>query len=155
MLPEFPLLNICVAELPIFIRLVDTSQKALSLLLFREVEEKLDNSSAVAVKVFLKIRDRTIPIVPDPLVVVRSVRDALAEQDFGMYAGNQNLFVIGSVEDADSPAFRKVARGAPEKKSCCSSPTLGYLKLKTWHPCGVTPDITCLMAPSFPAASVA
>jgi hypothetical protein len=31
----------------------------------------------------------------------------------------------------------------------------GCLKLNTWHPWGLTPDITCLMAPSFPAASIA
>src|SRR5579863_4499000 len=115
MLPEFPFLNICVAELPVLLRLVDTRQKAFSLLLFREVEEELDDASAVGVKVFLKIDNRTIPIVPDCLVIMRSVRDALAEQNFGMHAGNQDFLVVGPVEDADPPAFRKVAGGAPEK----------------------------------------
>ena len=32
-----------------------------------------------------------------------------------MHAGDQYLLVIGSVEDADSPAFRQIAAGAPEK----------------------------------------
>ena len=29
------------------------------------------------------------------------------------------------------------------------------LKECTWQPCGLTPDITCLIAPSLPAASIA
>ena len=96
------------------IELIDTCQEALALLLLREMEEKLDDVSAVGMKVFLKIYNRAIPIVPDRLVV-RGVRDAFAEQNFGMHAGNQNLLAIGSVEDANPPAFRKVAGGAPEK----------------------------------------
>ena len=32
-----------------------------------------------------------------------------------MHADDQHLLVIGSVEDADPPAFRQIARGAPEK----------------------------------------
>src|SRR5262249_22522023 len=31
----------------------------------------------------------------------------------------------------------------------------GCLKLKIWQPWGFTPDITCLMIPSLPAASIA
>ena len=38
-----------------------------------------------------------------------------AAQNLGMHAGDQNLLVIGSVEDADPAAFRQVAGGAPEK----------------------------------------
>jgi hypothetical protein len=90
---------------------INTSQKALPLLLFREVEEELDDASAVGAKVFLKIRDRTVTIVPDRFVIVGSFRNTFAEQNFGMHAGNQNLLAIGSVEDSDSPAFRKVAGG--------------------------------------------
>ena len=32
---------------------------------------------------------------------------------------------------------------------------VGALKEETWQPCGFTPDITCLIVPSFPAASMA
>ena len=42
-----------------------------------------------------------------------------------------------------------------QRKSCSSSVALGCLKLNTWQPCGLTPDITCRMAPSLPAASIA
>ena len=32
---------------------------------------------------------------------------------------------------------------------------MGALKEYTWQPCGLTPDMTCLIAPSLPAASIA
>ena len=32
-----------------------------------------------------------------------------------MHADDQHFLVVGSVEDADPPAFRQIARGAPEK----------------------------------------
>jgi hypothetical protein len=32
--------------------------------------------------------------------------------------------------------------------SCCNSAGLGCLKLNTWQPWGLTPDMTCLMAPT-------
>ena len=41
------------------------------------------------------------------------------------------------------------------RKSWSSSSLTGALKANTWQPCGLTPDITCLMAPSLPAASIA
>ncbi len=47
------------------------------------------------------------------------------------------------------------SRVVRQRKSCSNSAGLGCLKLNTWQPWGSTPDITCLMAPSFPAASVA
>jgi len=47
------------------------------------------------------------------------------------------------------------SRVVRRRKSCYSSAALGCLKLNTWQPCGLTPDIACLMAPSLPAASMA
>src|SRR5262245_22820178 len=41
------------------------------------------------------------------------------------------------------------------RKSWSSSSAEGALNEYTWQPCGFTPDITCLMAPSLPAASMA
>ena len=49
------------------------------------------------------------------LSCVRRVRDPFAAENLGMHAGDQHLLVIGSVEDADPPAFRQIARGAPQK----------------------------------------
>ncbi len=42
-----------------------------------------------------------------------------------------------------------------QRKSWSRSSGDGALNEKTWHPCGLTPDMTCLIAPSFPAASIA
>ena len=46
---------------------------------------------------------------------MRRVREPFAAENLGMHADDQHLLVIGSVEDADPPAFRQIARGAPEK----------------------------------------
>ena len=35
------------------------------------------------------------------------------------------------------------SRVVRQRKSCSSSSALGCLKLNTWQPCGLTPDITC------------
>ena len=41
------------------------------------------------------------------------------------------------------------------RKSWSSSSADGCLNETTWTPCGLTPDITCSIAPSLPAASIA
>ena len=48
-------------------------------------------------------------------------------------------------------ASRHVVR---QRKSCSNSSALGCLKLKTSHPCGLTPDMTWRTAPSLPEASM-
>ena len=40
-------------------------------------------------------------------------------------------------------------------KSWSSSSFDGALNENTWQPCGLMPDMTCLIAPSLPAASIA
>src|SRR5450759_5057482 len=104
--PEFPLLNIRKAKFPILFRLIDALKETLSLLLLRKVEEELDDAGSVAVEVSLQIHDGMIPVVPDRLVGVRCVRDPFAAENFGMHADDQHLLVVGSVEDANPPAFR-------------------------------------------------
>ena len=42
-----------------------------------------------------------------------------------------------------------------QRKSWSSSSGEGTLNEVTSHPCGLTPDMTCLMVPSLPAASIA
>ena len=90
-------------------------KKALSLLLLREVEVELDDAGSVGVEVSLQIHDGAIPVVPDRLLVVRRVWEPFAAENLRMHAGDQHLLVVGSVEDADPPAFRQITGGAPEK----------------------------------------
>jgi hypothetical protein len=67
------------------------------------------------VKVSLKIHNRTITIGPD-LACHRAERQGCPRRpEFRDARGQSELLVIGPVEDADPPAFRKVAGGAPEK----------------------------------------
>ena len=46
---------------------------------------------------------------------MRRVRKPFAAQNVGMHPQDQHFLVIGSVENADPPAFRQVASRAPEK----------------------------------------
>src|SRR5665647_1751363 len=55
LLPEFSLLNIRKPEFPVLFRLIDALKETLSLLLLREVEEKLDDAGSVTVEVSLHI----------------------------------------------------------------------------------------------------
>ena len=71
-----------------------------------------------------------------------------------MHSHDQHLLVIGAVEDADASALGQIARGTPEEivlQLRCE----GGLKLNTSQPWGLTPDMTCSIAPSLPAASIA
>jgi hypothetical protein len=86
------------------------AQKALSLFFLREMEEELDDAGSVAVEVFLQIHDRTIPVVPDRLVVVWRAGSPFAAENFAVHADDQHLLVVRPIEDADPPAF-PVARG--------------------------------------------
>ena len=47
------------------------------------------------------------------------------------------------------------ARWVRQRKSWSSSSVDGCLNDVTWQPCGFTPESTCLMVPSLPAASMA
>ena len=71
-----------------------------------------------------------------------------------MHTHDQRLLVIAAVENADASALRQRFDTAPEI-IVIEILALGALKEDTWQPCGFTPDITCLMVPSFPAASMA
>ena len=65
--PEFALLDIRVAELPIFGGIVDAIEKALSLFFLRKVEENFDDAGSVDVEMPLEIVDRTVTLAPDLL----------------------------------------------------------------------------------------
>ena len=70
-----------------------------------------------------------------------------------MHPNDQHFLVIGAIEDADSPSFGKPARRAPEK---IMFQFFGarLFEAENLAACGLTPDITCRMAPSLPAPSM-
>ena len=49
------------------------------------------------------------------LLVAQLFRKPLAAENLRMHANDQHLLVVGTIEDADPPAFGKPARRAPEK----------------------------------------
>ncbi len=69
------------------------------------VEEELHDAGPIGVEVFLQIQDGTIAVVPDRLVAVRRIRQPFVAENFRMDTHDQYFLVIGSVEDADPPAF--------------------------------------------------
>ena len=52
--PIFPLVNVREAELPVLVRLINTLEEALPLLVFREMEEDLYDPGSIAVEMFLR-----------------------------------------------------------------------------------------------------
>ena len=58
--PVFPLMNVREAEFPVFIRLIDALQEALSLFLFRQMKEYFERPGSVVIKVALQARDGAI-----------------------------------------------------------------------------------------------
>ena len=85
MLPEFPLLNVVETEFPVFFRCFDARKKTLALLLFRKVEEELDDTGPVDEEVLLQISDRTIAIVPQGFVVMRRIWETFAAEKIAMH----------------------------------------------------------------------
>ena len=71
-----------------------------------------------------------------------------------MHAHHQHLLVVRAVEDADAAALRQAPRRAPQEV-VVQLLRRGALNECTSQPCGLTPDMTCLMALSLPAASIA
>ena len=81
----------------------------------RKMQKHFDGSRSVAVKVFFQIHDGAIPLLPDVLFVAQFLRQALAAKNLRMHPNHQHFLVIRAVKYPDPPAFRKHARGSPEK----------------------------------------
>jgi len=128
--PEFSLLDVGKAQLPVLLRIVDALQKTFPLRLLLQMEEEFDDAGAVLVEVPFQVHDGTVATVPQGLVAGWGTGDALAAEQLGMGPDDQHLLVIESVEDADPPALGQVAGGAPEKV-VLQLGGLGCLKLKT------------------------
>ena len=87
--PEFALLQIRVAEFPVLLAVVDTIEKALALLLLREVEKDFYDAGSIGVEVPFEVVDRTIAFAPGLLVVTRRVRNGLPVENFRVHANDQ------------------------------------------------------------------
>jgi hypothetical protein len=66
-----------------------------------------------------------------------------------MHAHHERFLVVAAIENADAP--RSGSSSCSARDSRDRGPSLvGALNDDTWQPCGFTPDITCLIVPSFP-----
>ena len=63
----------------------------------------------------LEFDDGEIPIPPKILAPSQFLRDALRIENLRMNANDKDFLVIGTIENADAPAFGKAARGSPEE----------------------------------------
>jgi hypothetical protein len=79
--PRSRVLDVRLAELPVLLRLVDAFEKALAMLLLREMQVELDDPGAVAAEVAFQIQDRQVAVMPDALAVLLRVGDVLGPQD--------------------------------------------------------------------------
>jgi hypothetical protein len=109
----FSFINLREAEVPVLVRLINVLEKPLPLFVLRKVEEELEDLGSVTVEMFLQVLEETIPFLPDGLLI--QVRKPLAAENLRMHANDEHLLIIGTIEDADPPAFGKFSRCPPEK----------------------------------------
>ena len=116
-IPQFPLSDVSETEFPVLRRFINALEQALSLFVLRQVEEELDDPGAITMEMFLQVHDGTIPILPNGLVLLveQFMRKSLGTKNLRMHANDEHLLVVGTIEDADPPAFRQMAGCAPEK----------------------------------------
>src|SRR6185503_13597009 len=113
-LPEPPFLRVRERELPILRRLVEPAEEAALLLPLGEVEEELPDERPVPGEVALEGVDVLEALLPN-LLGLELGRDLLPPQDLGVDACDQDLLVVGTVEDPDAAALRETARRAPHE----------------------------------------
>jgi len=115
MLPELPLLNVTLAEFPVLLGLINALQKTLALLFLRKVKIKLDDPGAVPIEMLLKVHNGAISFLPNDFFIEQFLRNPLCAENLRMHTNDENLFVIRTIENADSPTFRQSASRAPQK----------------------------------------
>src|SRR5207247_11341952 len=97
-LPVAALFDVGHAEFPVLLGIVDAREKALALLLLRDVKKELEHARAVAVQVALEVSDRLVEILPR-VVFTEPVGKAFAAQALRVHATVQTLLVVRAVTD--------------------------------------------------------
>jgi hypothetical protein len=87
------------------VRFINSLEKALPLLVFRQAEIEFDDPRPVAVQMLFQTHNGPKSALPDGLVVERAIFKTLAAENLGVHADDEHLLVVGSVEDADPPTF--------------------------------------------------
>src|ERR1700751_5533129 len=95
-------------------RLFQASEEAPLLLLLRDVQKEFQHDCAIAGEMALETPDRFEPMLPD-ILVHEARRRPLAVEPVRMDAHDQDLLVMGSVENADPAATGEAPRRPPEE----------------------------------------
>ena len=118
------------------------------------MQEKFNNVCAVFGKVIFPVPDLLEPLFPNIFVTLDLGRQLLCLQYSRVYANNEHFLIMRAVKNAD-PAPLRQGLLAPPKIIVIQFLGRGCLNEVTWQPCGLMPLITCFIAPSLPAASIA
>jgi hypothetical protein len=79
------------------------------------MEEELDDTGAITMEMLLQVHDGTIPFLPNGFLVSQLFRKAFVPEKLRMHPNDENLLIVGTIEDGDPSAFGKPVRRAPEK----------------------------------------
>jgi hypothetical protein len=101
--PELAFVDVGVGQLPVFFLIVDAGLEAAGLLVPGDVEVELEDEDVV-------VGEETFEFVD---VFEAAVRDVAGDELVD--AGGEDVFVVGSVEDADDAARRDLGVYAPEE----------------------------------------
>src|SRR5215469_12528949 len=112
--PVAALARIGHGELPVLLRLIEALEEALLLFPPRQVQEELEDDGSLPAQVFLEVINVAEPLGPDAPGHARSGQPLLIE-DVRVHPHDQDLLVIGAIEDTDSTALREAVRVAPEE----------------------------------------
>src|SRR5215472_9455321 len=112
--PITPLVHVRTREFPVLLRIVEALQEPLLLLCARYMQEELQDDSPLPGEVVLEVSDVGEPLVPNALAHQMG-RKPLPLQDVLVHTHNENLLVIGPVEDSYPPTLRQALVITPQK----------------------------------------
>ena len=113
--PVRSFVDVSLGELPVLCRVRESREKATSLLRLRHVKEELEDNRAIAHEMPLEGIDIVVSCFPEPSGS-RPGGKLLLLQDLRVDANNENVLVVGPVEDPYAAALRKRLRVPPEKR---------------------------------------
>src|SRR5450755_3672926 len=150
--PEAALLDVVHRKLPILLRILQPLQKSFLLFFLRDVKKELPNHRAVPRQIAFERINVLVPLGPNVFRYQR-FRYLFILQQHRVHADDQHFLIVRAIKYPDLSALGHHLVAAP-KKTVTSFSVVGALNPMTSQPWGFTPVMTCLMAPSFPAASM-
>src|SRR4029077_7852452 len=99
-------------EFPVLLRRIEARQETSLLLLLGEVQEKLPDHYAVARHITLERPDVLEPLLPQ-IFCNQAGWNLFGLEEFRVDAHDQNLLVVGTIENSDVSALGHAFHGAP------------------------------------------